>query len=187
MSGKKKILAISGSIRQNSVNELILKELQKTWHQEAVIDLCDSIGKLPYFNSGMEAPAVVQEFLKAIETADAVLICTPEYVFSLPGVLKNALEWTVSTVVFSDKPTAFVVASSAGEKAFEALDLVLTTIGAKMEPGWKLHIPGIKSKMDDQGRFTDPATEQQVKQWMGSFVRSLNEPVSSPDTKESMP
>ena len=71
-------------------------------------------------------------FRKSIEEADAVLICTPEYVFSLPGILKNALEWTVSTTVFSDKPTALLTASSSGEKAHESLLLVMKTLGLSL-------------------------------------------------------
>jgi NAD(P)H-dependent FMN reductase len=56
-------------------------------------------------------------FRKKIEDADGVLICTPEYVYSLPGSLKNAVEWMVSTTLFTDKPAALITAASSGTES----------------------------------------------------------------------
>ena len=122
---KKKILAISGSIRKNSTNEFILKAIADLYRNELEVRVYNQIDQLPYFNPDLvkneqSVPKTVKEFYQLIEEADGVLICTPEYVFSLPGALKNALEWTVSTTVFSYKPFAFIVASASGEKAFDS-------------------------------------------------------------------
>ncbi len=107
---------------------------------------------LPYFNPDLDkeetVPVTVSEFRNQIQAADAVLICTPEYVFSLPGVLKNALEWTVSTTVFSDKPAALITASASGQKAAESLELIMRTIGAKFSQDTMLLIQGVKGKVD---------------------------------------
>ncbi len=61
---------------------------------------------------GENPPEAVLAFRKQIAAADGVLICTPEYVFTLPGSLKNALEWCVSTTIFSQKPTGLITASA---------------------------------------------------------------------------
>ena len=165
-----KILCLSGSIRKNSLNEKVLFTIR---NQQPGLryDFFD-LSSLPYFNpdlEGEQTPPPVLAFLKAIEKTDAVLICTPEYVFSLPGLLKNALEWTVSSIVFSDKPLAFVIASSAGEKAFETLDLIMSTLGAKTSEETKLLIRSPKSKLNEQGEFDSQTLAQ-----LHNLMKALN-------------
>ncbi|MBS0619548.1 MAG: NAD(P)H-dependent oxidoreductase, partial [Spirochaetes bacterium] len=91
-----------------------------------------------------------QELREKIALADAVIIGTPEYVFSVPAILKNALEWCVASTVFTDKPTALIVAASAGEKTFEQLSLILKTIQCRIEPGTMLHVKGARTKLQDK-------------------------------------
>src|SRR5688572_2321077 len=122
----KTILAISGSTQKGSSNELIIQHITKRYSDTLDIQLFD-ISSLPYFVPEAEAPEIVVQFRKLIENADGVLISTPEYVFSLPGILKNAIEWTVSTMVFNEKPIAFIIASASGDKAYESLELVMNT------------------------------------------------------------
>lgn len=107
------------------------------------------ISQLPFFNPDLDnehVPHVVIEFMSQLVEADAVIICTPEYVFSLPGILKNALEWTVSSSGFSRKPVALIVAATAGEKAFESLQLIMKTIEASFDENTTLLIQGAKVK-----------------------------------------
>lgn len=116
------------------------------------VNIYNQIDHLPYFNpdfvnNEQSIPKNVKEFYHLIEEADGVVICRPEYVFSLPGALKNALEWTVSTTVFSYKPFAFIVASASGEKAFESLDLIMQTLlQIPIEENCKLLIRGEEGK-----------------------------------------
>lgn len=136
------------------------------------VTLYKNLTELPYFNQDVtdeQAPPSVHDFRKAIAAADGIVICTPEYVFSLPGVLKNALEWTVSTTVFSDKPTALITASSSGEKAHESLLLVMKTLGVKTHDDACLLIPGVKSKLDAEGRVINEALHEQLKRLIGAF------------------
>ena len=96
---------------------------------------------LPHFNPDIDdegLPLSVENFRPKIEEAAGALICTPEYVLSFPGKLKNALDCTVSTTVFSDKPVAIIAASTSGEKAHESLDLIMTTLGVIMGENCKL-------------------------------------------------
>lgn len=157
MSPRKNILAICGSTRQSSANLHIINAIAQLGKEQLDIALFD-ITTLPHFNqdvSDEQAPASVMAFREAVAKADGVLICTPEYVFSLPGVLKNAIEWTVSTTVFSDKPTALITASSSGEKAHESLLLVMNTLGVKTTNDMCLLISGVKSKLNSKGEVID--------------------------------
>jgi chromate reductase len=168
----KKILAICGSTRQVSANLQIIKALEAMAGDAWEVTLYEHLTELPYFNQDIkdeQAPPSVHDFRKAIEAADGVVICTPEYVFSLPGILKNALEWTVSTTVFSDKPTALITASSSGEKAHESLLLVMKTLGVKTHEDACLLIPGVKSKLDAEGHVINESLREQLKRLVDAF------------------
>src|SRR6187431_1256518 len=122
------ILAISGSLRSSSSNTLIIKEIKK-WMPEWVDYLIyDELDKIPPFNDPKEIPGIVNEWINKIAAADAVLICSPEYAFGVPGALKNALDWTVGSGEFVDKPVGLITASSQGEKGHAALLLILKAI-----------------------------------------------------------
>ncbi len=155
---EKKILAICGSTREQSANKHLINAIAKLSAYRFQIHIYNDLTLLPYFNqdvADVNVSEAVIKFRKAIGDADGVLICTPEYVFSLPGILKNAIEWTVSTTVFSDKPTALITASSSGQKAHESLLLVMKTLGIKTEDDLCLLISGVKSKLNAKGDVTD--------------------------------
>ncbi len=102
-ASKPKVLAICGSTRQQSTNLQIIKAIAQLAADKFDIDIYQHLAELPHFNPDMDidkVPEPVQAFRNQIAAADGVLICTPEYVFSLPGSLKNAIEWTVSTILF---------------------------------------------------------------------------------------
>ncbi|HET8573202.1 MAG TPA: NAD(P)H-dependent oxidoreductase [Edaphocola sp.] len=172
-----KILAISGSTRKNSTNEIILETISGLFRDSLEVDIYNRIDELPHFNPDLdnEAPSPpVMEFRRLIEQADGVLICTPEYVFSLPGALKNALEWTVSTTLFSFKPLAFIMASASGEKAFESLDLIMKTLLQEpVKDNCKLLIKGGRGKINREGRLADAATLGEIKKTISAFVDQL--------------
>lgn len=176
---KKKILAISGSTRKNSTNEFILKAIASLYSKELNIRIYNQLDELPYFNPDRvknenDIPGKVKEFYRLIEEADGVLICTPEYVFSLPGVLKNALEWTVSTTLFSYKPFAFIIASASGEKAFEAMELIMKTL--LQEPvgdDCKLLIKGAQGKINEEGEITDDHLKERIKKLVDVLMQKI--------------
>lgn len=176
----KKILAISGSTRKNSTNELILKAIARLYDKEMEIQIFNQLDELPYFNPDLvkdekAIPETVKRFYRMIENSDAVLICTPEYVFSLPGVLKNALEWTVSTTLFSYKPFAFIIASASGEKAFESLDLIMKTLlQMPVEENCKLLIKGGRGKINEIGEIADKQTEIEIRSVVNSLRNKIN-------------
>ncbi|MCT8333596.1 NAD(P)H-dependent oxidoreductase [Leptospira sp. 85282-16] len=176
LQSKPKILAISGGISSTSYNKKILHTLKQNFSQECDMIMYDQIAEFPFFVSGVsdeETPEIIKSFLREIERADGILICSPEYVFSIPGVLKNALEWVVSSVVFTDKPVALITAASVGEKAHESLLLVLKTIGAKLSEKTNLLVSGVKGKVSVDGEITDEVTKQFVRNLIIDFIDSL--------------
>src|SRR5689334_22187679 len=106
MSDKKKVIAISGSARRNSANLRLIKEIEELTTKFEIAALED-LTMLPHFNPDLDTeqpPESVSNFRTRLRTADGVLICTPEYDMGVPGTLKNALDWTVSSGEFSGKP-----------------------------------------------------------------------------------
>lgn len=179
MGKRHKVLAISGSTRKNSTNEIILKTIAGLFLDTLELVIYNQIDELPHFNPDLEKdglPPSVAAFRQLIEDADGVLICTPEYVFSLPGALKNALEWTVSTTVFSFKPFAFIVASASGEKAFESLGLIMKTLLQEpVNEQCKLLIKGGRGKINAAGQFADDTALEGIKKTISVFVNVMKE------------
>ena len=175
---RKKVLAISGSTRKNSNNEAILNAIAELYKDLIDVQIFDGIEKLPHFNPDIEdenLDSSVVNFRKQIEKSDGVIICTPEYVFSIPGSLKNAIEWTVSTVVFSEKPIALITAATSGNKAHEELYLVMKTLSAKVSNDSRVLIQGPKKKIDRSGKIIDENTLNEIKEMMNIFIESMND------------
>lgn len=187
---KRNILAISGSTRKRSTNEAILKVIAALYKDALDIHYYDAIDQLPHFNPDLDNEAVapsVKDFRKLVEEAEGVIICTPEYVFSLPGALKNALEWTVSTTVFSHKPFAFIIASAHGEKAFEALDLVMSTLlQNKIPEKSKLLIKGGRGKISKEGQIADPEVLREIRAVMNSLMYTIENSNSADNILSSL-
>lgn len=176
-SSKKKILALSGSTKQQSVNLALLKAIANAYSDRITVDLYEGIDRLPHFNPDKDTetpPESVADFRNRIAASDGVIICTPEYVFSLPGSLKNAIEWTVSTTIFSKKPVAMIIAAASGEKAIESLQLIMRTLDAIIPENGSLLIKGAKGKIGPDGIITDSDTEVQLTNLMDNFLRSLD-------------
>jgi NAD(P)H-dependent FMN reductase len=170
------ILAICGNTRPNSINEQVLNWIANRYSEQLNFKLYNQIAELPHFRpdlTGDNAPEIVKEFYELINQSDAVIICSPEYVFSLPGTIKNALDWTVSTTVFSEKPTAIIVASSLGEKALEALNLIMTTLGANVNPDCSLLISSIKTNIDSEGNMRNERVIEQIDLLIETLVQKF--------------
>lgn len=110
-----RILGIAGSLRRNSYNRAALKAAQQLVPEDAVIEIFEIDG-IPPFSEDEERqpPAKVAEFKKRIREADAILFVTPEYNYSIPGVLKNAIDWASRPYgdnAWNDKPVAVMGAS----------------------------------------------------------------------------
>jgi chromate reductase, NAD(P)H dehydrogenase (quinone) len=172
---KKKILAISGSTRQNSTNHHLIKALAVLSHQELEISIFEDISGLPHFNPDNDndnAPSKVIEFRRKLRTANGIIICTPEYAMGLPGTLKNALDWTVSSCEFSKKIVLAITASSIGQKAHQSLIGTLEIIEAQIN-NTQLLIPFAKTKISNDSKIIDEITLEEVKKVLANFIDAL--------------
>ncbi len=107
MSTQLQVFAFAGSLRANSYNKGLIQAAVELAPPSMSIEVFD-LAPIPLFNADLEAagtPPVVQEFKRKIKEADALLIATPEYNYSLPGVLKNAIDWA-SRALSRDEPPA---------------------------------------------------------------------------------
>ncbi len=137
----------------------------------------NGLSEIPAFDPGLEnddPPASVVGFRKQIAEADAVIICTPEYAFCVPGALKNALDWTVSSGSFSGQSTALITASTGGENAHEAMIKILGAIDAKLGAETTLLISFIRSKLDTEGNIVDEETSDRLHLLLSFLLNSIN-------------
>ncbi|KIA94704.1 FMN reductase [Flavobacterium sp. KMS] len=178
MDKKKKIFAVSGSTRKNSSNFKILKFISEHINDQFEIEIFEDLESIPHFNPDLDnenVPEIITVFRNKIIAAVGVVICTPEYVFSLPGSLKNVLEWCVSTTVFSNKKVGLITASASGEKGQEQLSLIMKTIEAKFDNDTQLLIQGIRGKLDLDGNIIDEKTLVSLLAFIRSFEKQVEE------------
>ena len=185
MVDKIKILAISGSLRTNSSNTNILRVMASMAPENVEVVLYEGLAGLPHFNPVLDdenSSAPVKEFRHLLSSAHGVIICTPEYAFGVPGSLKNALDWTVSSGEFTNKPVAVITASLAGEKAHAALLQIFTALSSKIAEGAELLIPFIRTKLNEKGEVSDPQTLASLRSVLKAFLAAVEKQLLYPDS-----
>ena len=132
------ILAISGSLQSGSTNTALVRAAVAVSDGRRQVHIFDKLAELPYFNPELDvdpAPRAVDVLRAAVRAADGLLIATPEYAHEMPGVLKNALDWLVSSGELYGKPVAVLSAAPSPERgiyAREALQRTLAAQGARV-------------------------------------------------------
>lgn len=172
----KKILAISGSLRQGSSNHTILKYLGSIAPADVDYTIYNGLAQIPPFDPGLDTdnpPPPVAELRKLLTGADGLIICTPEYAFGVPGQLKNMLDWQVSSSTLVDKPVALITASLGGEHAHASLRLTLGALSANLMENASLIISFIRSKFDTDGNITDAAAMKNLQHAFHNFLKSI--------------
>ena len=170
---KIKILAISGSLRTSSSNTKILKLIERLVPENVEFNIYPGLSCIPHFDDADNVPAAVTAWRKELREADAVLICTPEYAFGVPGTLKNALDWTVSSGELVNKPLALITASTGGDKAHAAFLQIFTALSAKIPEGGSLLIPFIRSKINAAGEIPDAAVLKAIQGVIDALISSI--------------
>ena len=174
-----KIFAITGSTRKDSSNFKILKYISENIKNNFEVEIFEDLHEIPHFNPDLDnenPPLAVTSFKNKISKADGVIICTPEYVFSLPGSLKNALEWCVSATIFSKKKVGLITASASGEMGHEQLILIMKTLEAQFEDENLLLIQGVRGKINEEGKIINHDTFVALHQFIDNFENQfLNE------------
>jgi chromate reductase len=154
------ILAISGSLRRTSSNTAALQAAIRLAPPTMRIELYLALDELPFFNPDLDnddAPAAVREFRRRVGAADGLLICSPEYARGVAGVLKNALDWLVSSSEFPGKPVAVINASQRATHADAALRLTLQTMSARLQGEGSYVLPMLGRNLDADGIVADAA------------------------------
>lgn len=172
MATKKNIFIIIGSASKNSANEKLIDNLSQQFKDGFEVKIFRDLKALPHFDPELSIenpPPIIVEFREAIEKASGVIICSPEYVFSIPSGLKNAIEWCIATTVFSDKPVGLITASAQGLKGHEELKLIMKTVMAKFNDETTLLIQGIKGKISETGEIKDDRTKDDLQKFIDAF------------------
>lgn len=175
-----KIIAISGSLRSSSTNTALLYATAALAPKELELTIYKGLGDLPHFTpelDGDTSPRAVRDWRALLENSDGVLIGTPEYAYGMPGVLKNALDWLVSSGELVNKPVATISASpseSGGSKAHASLILTLTALAANIVEGGSVTVPFVGKKLNSNGGLTDLNTAQSLKFLLDALVQGID-------------
>ncbi|MDP2386345.1 MAG: NAD(P)H-dependent oxidoreductase [Bacteroidota bacterium] len=172
MTNKKNIFVIIGSASENSANEKLIDYILKLTSEVFSFTVFKDLKTLPHFDPELSTdnpPKEIIELRKNINSADGVIICTPEYIFSIPSGLKNAIEWCVATTIFTNKPTGLITASASGQKGHEELKLIMKTVMANFADTTTLLIQGVKGKVNQQGQITDVKTIDDLANFINAF------------------
>lgn len=176
MVKRKKIMAISGSARKNSANLRLIKAIDELTREKFDTTVFEGLTDLPHFNPDLDndnPPEPVNSFRELLKSSDGILICTPEYAMGVPGTLKNALDWTVSSGEFSGKPVALITASTSGLKAHESLLDTLQVIDARINEETQYLISFIQVKLNSENKITDEQTMSDIQRLIGAFAEEM--------------
>ncbi len=174
-----KIVAIVGSLRKNSYNKLLLNAVKK--YKTDYLDIEEiSIGNLPLYNQDFEKnpSEKVLNFVEAIRNSDGVLIITPEYNYSIPGVLKNAIDWASRSFngkknAFFEKPVALMSASMGlfgGVRAQYHLRQIFVNLNAFVMNQPEFMLSSAHEKFDQNGELKDEFTIKFINTFNIAFI-----------------
>lgn len=172
-----KLIAISGSLRKASFNTSLLRSAEALL-PEGVSCTLVSIADIPVYNEdidGEDKPAAVARLKEEIAAADGLLIATPEYNYSVPGGLKNALDWLSRPAfksVLAHKPAAIMSASkgpTGGARAQAQLKGVLSAVLAETYPAPELIVPQAQQSFTDDGLLTDDAVKTRLSRFLADY------------------
>ena len=181
-----RVVGISGSLRQASLNAHLLRAAARLSPPELRIEI-GTIRNIPLYDADVEAqgmPAAVEALKEAIAGADGLLLVTPEYNNSIPGVFKNAIDWLSRPAsdiprVFGGKPIGLIGASPGGFGTILSQNAwlpVLRTLGTAPHFGGRLMVSRAHKVFDEGGAILDPAIEEALKSYVagfGGFVREV--------------
>jgi chromate reductase len=177
MTEKISILGFAGSLRQRSYNRALLRAALELVPDGARLEVFE-LDAIPPFNGDLESspPESVKEFKRKIKAADALLIATPEYNYSIPGVLKNAIDWASRPYgdnAFEGKPVAVMSASTGmlgGARAQYHLRQSFVFLDMYPVNKPEVFVTFASQKFDDKGRLLDEQTKKLIGELLGNLV-----------------
>lgn len=182
-----RVLAISGSLRQASNSTALLRALAEEAPEGVEVELWHGLREIPPYDADEDlapGPEAVEAFRELVRDVDAVVFSTPEYNSSIPGALKNALDWAsrpLATNSFRNKPVA-VIGSSAGAfgGVWSAAELrkVLGAMGARVTEV-ELAVGHAHEKLDEQGELADDEVRGQLREALLTLLAELQVPAAA--------
>jgi chromate reductase len=177
MNGKIRIFGFAGSLRKGSYNKAILRAASEVVPADALFEIFDLEG-IPPFNQDLEQkpPEKVKQFKQGIKAADAILIATPEYNYSIPGVLKNAIDWASRPYgdnAFEDKPVAIMSASGSmlgGARAQYHLRQTFVWLNMHALTRPEVVVNFADKKIDKNGKVTDEETRKRIRELLEALI-----------------
>ena len=177
------IVAISGSLRAASTNTALVRAAAAIAPDGMDVTVYGGLADLPHFSPELDgppgvgdAPPPVRHLRGLLAGADGALVCTPEYAYGMPGSLKNALDWLVSSGELWRKPVVALSASPSalgGEKAHAALLLTLSALEARVVAAGSLTIPFVRTKVTKEGGIADPETARALRASLAALARAV--------------
>ncbi|HYC13897.1 MAG TPA: NADPH-dependent FMN reductase [Stellaceae bacterium] len=169
------VLAISGSLRAASINSAFCRAASRLAPPPLRVSVFSSLGTLPLFNPDLETapPPAVLKFRAAVESADALLIASPEYAHGVSGVLKNALDWLVSFEGFIAKPVVLVNTSPRAHHAYDGLREILQTMSADILPEASMALPLLGGCVTEEAMVSSPEIARTIRDALASLARAL--------------
>jgi chromate reductase len=179
MADKTNVLVICGSLRKGSYNASLARALPALAPPELALTPAPSFADFPVYNYDVQTagvPAEVNAWADAIRAADGVIIVSPEYNWSIPGGLKNAIDWVskLKDVPFKDKPVAMQSASTGqvgGARMQYHLRMALQSIDAVLFGRPEVFVNFAAKKFDESGNLTDDAVKDIVRQQLAAFAK----------------
>jgi chromate reductase len=179
------IIGLAGSLRRGSFNAMLLRAAAESTPEGSTVEIA-SIRGIPLYDADMEAegiPGSVEELKTRITAADALLLVTPEYNNSIPGVMKNAIDWLSRPPadvarVFGGRPIALMGATPGlgGTSLAQAAWLpVLRTLGTAPWFGGRLAVPSASKVFDADGKLIDETIRGRLLSFMKGFVAFVDE------------
>ncbi len=171
------ILGFAGSLRRRSYNKALLRAASELLPKDAQLEIFDLEG-IPPFNQDLEKrmPRRAKEFKAKIRAADAILIATPEYNYSVSGVLKNAIDWASRPYgdnSFEDKPVAIMSASTGmfgGARAQYHLRQTLAALNMHPVNRPEVIVVSVSGKISEEGRLEDRRTRKLIKELLKNLI-----------------
>jgi NAD(P)H-dependent FMN reductase len=179
------ILAISGSLRRKSLNSALLRAVISMIPSQGTVVNYSEMALLPHFNPDLDlddADTAVANWRRLLKEANGVLICTPEYAKGVPGSLKNALDWVVSSGEFVNKPVAVISASphpDGGATANNSLLGTLSMMSASVVEGGTLTVPFINKKLGSNEEIIDSELRLNIENLLNALFQEINNNVVS--------
>jgi chromate reductase, NAD(P)H dehydrogenase (quinone) len=193
------VVVICGSLREGSYNAMVANSLPELAPDDMAIRFAPSFEAFPIYNADLQDssgfPPAVTEFADAIRDADGIIVVTPEYNFSIPGGLKNALDWVsrLDAQPFAKKPVAIQSASPSplgGGRVQYHLRQLMVFLDALVLNKPEIFVSDVAAKVDEKsGELTDDETKKFLRMQLQAFAKFIrqvgDEPRIAPERKSA--